>query len=157
MHSPRLTVVRRSSSMIPTLIVFGGSPSDRLDGGEQVVGERHLVRTVHLRLDDVDGAGGGVAVGARAGEVVHRATSADTSASSDALRHRLAVGVEHGRRRHQVADVADEQQRPAPPGDRPAVARRCTRGRRPGVRTKVRPPLVTSAVRSPFIRPSQLR
>ena len=27
MHSARLTVVRRSSSMIPTLIVFGASPT----------------------------------------------------------------------------------------------------------------------------------
>ena len=58
-HDPDLDRVRRQ-------------PERPLDGGEQVVGERHLVRAVHLGLDHVDRAGGGVAVGDGAGEVVHR-------------------------------------------------------------------------------------
>ena len=61
MHSLRLTVVRRSSSIRPSLMVLRGKAEHVLDGGEQIVGECDLVRPVHLRLDDIDRAGAAVA------------------------------------------------------------------------------------------------
>ena len=75
MHALRLSVVRRSSSMIPTLMVSGGRPSDLLDAAEQVDGERHLVGAVHLRLHDVHRAGARVrpAASRRAGPAGCRA------------------------------------------------------------------------------------
>ena len=49
-----------------------GKPQHVLDAAEQLVGEGHLVRPVHLRLDDVDRAGAAVAQRALALQVVHR-------------------------------------------------------------------------------------
>ena len=47
----------------------------------------------------------------------------ETIASSDALRHGLPVAVEHGRRGHEVADVAHQHQRPAAPARRAVPSR----------------------------------
>ena len=59
MHSFRLTVVRRSSSMMPILRVLRGSAEGVLDALEQLHGEGDFLRAVHLGLDDVDAAGRG--------------------------------------------------------------------------------------------------
>ena len=95
MHSLRLTVVRRSSSIRPILIVLRGKPEQLLDRGEQVVGECDLVRPVHLRLDDVDRAGAAVARTVAALEIVQRDQAGD-----HARRARLpAPDVRRGRAR----------------------------------------------------------
>ena len=60
MQSLRLTVVRRSSSMMPILMVLRGQPKQFLDAVEQFAGEGDLVRAVHLGLDDIDRAGAAV-------------------------------------------------------------------------------------------------
>jgi hypothetical protein len=52
----RLAEVRRSSSMMPILMVSGGSSSIALDRAEHLAGEGDLVRPVHLGLDDIDSA-----------------------------------------------------------------------------------------------------
>ncbi len=59
-HSLRLTVVRRSSSMMPILMVFLGMPSKRFDAVEDLDGEGDFLRPVHLRLHDIHRAGAGV-------------------------------------------------------------------------------------------------
>ena len=61
MQAFRLTLVRRSSSMMPSLTVLAGRPSSCFDAAEQLAGEGHFGRAVHLRLDDVDRAGARVA------------------------------------------------------------------------------------------------
>ena len=54
MQALRLTEVRRSSSMIPILIVCRGRPSMSSTAGEKRIGERDFVRPMHFRLHDVD-------------------------------------------------------------------------------------------------------
>ncbi len=56
----RLTLVRRSSSMMPSLTVLRQA-QQLLDAAKQLVGERHFGGAVHLGLDDVDAAGAAVA------------------------------------------------------------------------------------------------
>ena len=133
MHSARLTVVRRSSSMMPTLTVFAGRPSSPLDRGEQVVGERDLVGAVHLRLDDVDRAGRRVALPSAGRARSCMAASADTIAS------RMPSGHLRGRRASSTAGVVirwptlrtSSSDRPRFATTR-AVDSACTCGRRRG-------------------------
>ena len=54
MHALRLTLVRRSSSMMPILTVLARQAEQILDAREQLAREGHFVRAVHLGLDDVD-------------------------------------------------------------------------------------------------------
>ena len=61
MQALRLTLVRRSSSMMPSLTVLARQAEQLFDAAEQLVGERHFLRAVHLRLDDVDRAGARIA------------------------------------------------------------------------------------------------
>ena len=91
-----------------------------LDTREQRVGERDFGRAVHLRLHDVDRAGARVALRL---QVVQRAQRRD-DAVQDAFRDLVAVAVEHRAVGHQVADVADEQQRAAMQRERAAGGRR---------------------------------
>ena len=122
MQALRLTVVRRSSSMMPTFMVFSGSAEHLLDRGEQVAGQRHLVGAVHLRLDDVDRAGAAV-LGLRAAlEVVDREQAGDRGVEN-AFRNLLALVVEHGVGEHVVADIAHQQQAAAVQRQLPAVGR----------------------------------
>ena len=74
-----------------------------------------------------------------------------------ALGHLAPVAVEHGGRRHQVADVADQHQRPAAAGRAATVGRgeRAIRVEPAGER-RVRPCRPPRS-RSPVISPSQLR
>ena len=71
MQALRLAEVRRSSSMMPIFSVLGARPSISSTRPNRRVGERHLLRTVHLRLDDVDRAGTRVAQLPCAAQVVH--------------------------------------------------------------------------------------
>ena len=116
MQALRLRVVRRSSSMMPTLMVFCGRPEHVLDPAEQLDGERHLVGSVHLGLDDVDRAGAAVdlrAVSVAGLQAVH-SDQAGEQRVLDAFGHLVAVSVDDRVVGHQVADVAHEQQ--AAPG-----------------------------------------
>ena len=100
-------------------------PEHVLDPAEQLAGERHLVGSVHLRLDDVDRAGPAVherAVAVAGLQAVHR-DQAGEERVLDALEHLVAVGVHDRVVGHQVTDVADEQQ--AAPGQRQLTAVRC--------------------------------
>ena len=54
MQAFRLTLVRRSSSMMPSLTVLSRQAQQLLDAAEQLAGEGHFGRAVHLGLDDVD-------------------------------------------------------------------------------------------------------
>ena len=56
----RLRVVRRSSSMMPTLMVLARQSQDVLHAAEQLTGEGDLIGPVHLGFDDVDGSGAAV-------------------------------------------------------------------------------------------------
>ena len=91
MQASRLSDVRFSSSMIPILRVRGGQAERLLDGGEQLDGERDLVRAVLLGLDDVDAAGARVGVPAAAAQVVQRRGGGDQRVEH-ALRDSVAVG-----------------------------------------------------------------
>ena len=93
-----------------------------LDAAEQLTGERDLVGSVHLGLDDVDGAG--AAVDQRAvGSVVVGATAQPVDGDQageqrvlNAFGHLVALGVGDRVIGHQVPDVAHEHQ--AAPGQR---------------------------------------
>jgi hypothetical protein len=63
MHSLRLTVVRRSSSMMPILRVLRRAPARPRRGRTVSPAKADLLGPVHLRLDDVDRAGTGIAQG----------------------------------------------------------------------------------------------
>ena len=67
------------------------------------------------------------------------------------------VAVEDRLVGHQVADIAHQQQAPAVQRQLRAVGRGIDLRSGLSLRVKVLPPLKTSAVKSPFIRPSQLR
>ena len=79
------------------------------NAAEQLGGERHLFRTVHLRLNDVDRTGAGVLAAGVAVQVVHGDQAGDRCVH-DAFRHFVAVLVQDRVVGHQVADVANEQQ-----------------------------------------------
>src|SRR5215813_11615350 len=71
MHSFRLTLVRRSSSMMPTFRVSRGKAimsSTRSNSSFK----GHLVRSVHLRLHHIHRAGSTVALGIRARDIAQR-------------------------------------------------------------------------------------
>ena len=95
MQALRLIVVRRSSSMMPTFMVFSGSPSIFSTRPEQLAGQRDLVGAMHLRLDDIDRPGAAVAGLAVALEVMHR-QQAGNRGIEQAFRNLLALAVEHG-------------------------------------------------------------
>ena len=109
MQALRLTVVRRSSSMMPTLMVFSGSAEHLLDPAEQLAGQRDLVGAVHLRLDDVDRAGAAVLRLRTALEIMDREQAGDRGVE-EAFRNLLALRVEHRVGEHVVADIAHQQQ-----------------------------------------------
>src|SRR6201999_2611156 len=102
---------------------------DVLDAAEQLAGERDLVRPVHLRLDYVDRPG--AAVGQRpvavAGLQAVNRGQAGEQRILDAFEHlvfsTVAVAHDDGVVRHQVADVADEQQAAAGQGQLAASGR----------------------------------
>ncbi len=76
---------------------------------EQAVGEAAFVRPMHLGLHDIDAARAAVAEAAKAFEVVQR-----NRAGQDRVQYPLGrfatAGQMHGWRRHQMADIAHEQQ-----------------------------------------------
>ena len=160
MQALRLT--RGAPFLVHDADLQGGlrQPEHVLDAAEQLAGERDLVGTVHLGLDDVDRAGAAVeqrSVGSSLGlQSVHR-DEAGEQRVLDALGHFLAVGVGDRVVGHQVTDVAHEQQ--AAPGQGELVRRRGSVKVRSSLSTRVNvlPPLLTSSVRSPRFRPSQLR
>ena len=80
-----------------------------LDEGEQAVGEGDLLRTVHLRLHDVDRAGDAVGAPAVRSDVVQRDRRGDDGVE-EAFRDFLAGLVEHRVGRHQVTDVAHQHE-----------------------------------------------
>ena len=69
---------------------------------------------MHLGLHDIGGAGGGV-------DLVRERTERGDRGIHQAFADGVALGVEHGLGGHQVADIADEQQRAALEGQRLAV------------------------------------
>ena len=91
----------------PHLDGVAGQAQQVLDPVEQRVGERRLVRTVHLGLDDIDRPG--AAVRPRAVHVVQRDQAGDDRVE-DALRCFFAIGQPDRRVGHQMPDVAHEQQ-----------------------------------------------
>ncbi|HEX9042796.1 MAG TPA: hypothetical protein VF838_17570 [Trebonia sp.] len=106
-HQPDLERVRRE-------------PEQFLYPAEEGDGEGHLLRPVLLGLDDVDRPGPAVAVGRAGPEAGQRGERGDDGVQ-DALEDLRPVGVEDRVGGHQVADVPDEQQRPAGQGERPAL------------------------------------
>ena len=153
MQALRLAEVRRSSSMMPILMVCSGEAEHALRPRRRSSQANwHFLRPVHLGLDDVDGAG---ASSCDASSVVqgaerrHRRIDSPSptgwpSASS------TAVG------RHQVPDIAHQQQRPALEREVPAVGI----GEAPvGVEhaVDVLPSFSNVSSSVPFISPSQLR
>ena len=135
---------------------IAGQSQGILDPAEQVAGEGDLLGPVHLGLDDVDAAGAGVAVGTQALEVVDCRQAGDQGVE-DALRDLGTVGGQHRVGGHQVADVAHQQEAAPGQGQGAAVGGRVGAVwlQRDGPRCA--PPLSKVAVRSPRIRPSQLR
>ncbi|MCY1303025.1 hypothetical protein D9M70_527130 [compost metagenome] len=90
-----------------------GQPEQVLDAAEELVGEGHLGRAVHLRLDDIDAAGARVALAA---QIVQGGEAGDHGIE-DALGYLAPFLVEDRGVAHQMADVAHEQQGSAMQGD----------------------------------------
>ncbi len=86
-----------------------GEAENLLDPTEDLVGEGDLLRTVHLRLDDVDRS---ATVGRQAR---HRAEHGDHRVEQTFV-HRFAIAIEHGRCGHEMSDVADQHHSTATPG-----------------------------------------
>ena len=156
MHSARLSVVRRSSSMMPILTVLLGSPSSCSTASNRLLVRATSSGPCIFGLTTYTEPAGELRCSAgRARSCL--AISVDTTASRMPSGTSLPVDVEHGGRRHQMTDVANQQQRPA------ALAN----ARRPSTRAYVRsgssrrmncePALSTGVSRSPRINPSQLR
>ena len=112
MQALRFSVVRRSSSMIPTLIVSGGRPSssstrpnsstvNATSSGPCIFGFTTYIEPVRELASS------------RLAAQVGQAAERGHERVEDALGHLVAVAVEHRVGGHQVADLADEQQRAA--------------------------------------------
>ena len=86
-----------------------GQAQDGLDRGEEVDGDRHLVRPVHLRLDDIDRAGAAVLEGAPPLQVVNGGRACDQGVQNPFGDFR-AVRPLHRVGEHVMADVAHEQE-----------------------------------------------
>ena len=112
MHSLRLTVVRRSSSMMPILMVLCGIFSVFSTRAKISDRELHLVRPVHLGLHYIDRAGARILVPAVRADVMQRDQRGDHRVH-DALRHLVPLAVDDRRVGHQVADVSHQHQRAA--------------------------------------------
>jgi hypothetical protein len=106
-HQADLQRVRRQSEQL-------------LHPGEQRDGEGHFLRPVLLGLDDVDRARPAVAAGRAWAEPGQRGERGDHGIEY-ALEDLVAFGIKDGVGGHQVTDVPHEQQRPAGPGERPAL------------------------------------
>ena len=120
MHSRRFRLVRRSSSITPTLRVLRARPSTSSTRSNSSQVKAVSSAPCHLRLDDIDAAGAAVAVAAEALEVMHGAKARHRRVH-DALEYLVAVRVEDGVAGHQMADVAHEQQAAAGQCQRAAV------------------------------------
>ena len=103
-----------------------------LDPAEQRIGVGRLMGPVHFRFDDINAAGPAVRLQVLAAAICHRAGRRDDGIENT-LEDFLAVGIENRVGRHQVTDVADEQQ--AAPGQHHGTA----------VRRRVSPVLVERA------------
>ena len=90
---------------------------------EQAVAERDFFGAMHLRLHDVNAAGTAIADAAVAEQVV-LANQRSDGGIENTFRCLVAIGQQHGRRGHQVADVAHEQQATAGQCERSAVCHR---------------------------------
>jgi hypothetical protein len=95
--------------MMPILRVLRGKAQHILHGGEEIVGEGHLVGAVHLGLHDIDRARAAVADRARPFRSCI-AIIAVTAASRIGLRDVLPRLVQHRIREHVVAHVAHQHE-----------------------------------------------
>ncbi len=68
----RLTVVRRSSSMMPTLSVYRGRASRSSTRREQGIDERDFLGSMQFGFDDVDRTRARILAGACAAQIVQR-------------------------------------------------------------------------------------
>ena len=89
------------------------------DGGKQFVGKADFFRAVHFGFDDVNAAAAAVFVFAAV--QVERGDEGGHHAVQDAFGDFFAFGIQYGGRGHQVADVADEEQRAAGQGEAAAA------------------------------------
>ena len=100
-----------------------GQPQQCLHTLEQFDGEQGFLGSVHLRLDNIDGAGAAVIESRGAVEIVHGAEGGE-----DRVEHPLtdlvSVTIEYRVCRHEVTDVPDEHEGSAVEGDR-LPAHRC--------------------------------
>ena len=97
MPSSRLTEVRRSSSMMPILIVSRRQPQALSSTRRtNVARERDLLRPVHLGLYDIDRTGAAVAQFSVAAQIVQRDKVEVTKRVDQTLRRFLAHP--HGQR-----------------------------------------------------------
>ncbi len=103
-------MVRRSSSMMPTFMVFSGSDSSFSTRAEDLAGQRDFIGAVHLRLDDIDRARAAVL---RLGPLPLRSWIASrpaTAASSRPSGISSPLLVEHRVGEHVMADIAHQHQ-----------------------------------------------
>ena len=99
----------------------GRQAGEFLDGGKQAVGKGDFFGAVHFRFDDIHRTAAAVFI-AVAGKIEGR-DQRGHHAVEYAFGDFLAVGIEHGWGGHQVADVADKQQRAAGQAETAAVGR----------------------------------
>ena len=155
MHALRFADVRRSSSMIPSLMVPRSSPKrsstranrssvNATSSGPCIFGFTAYIEPAReLRQ-------------LAAPLEVDEAAQRGHDRVEDPLGDLRPVGEEHRVGGHQQADLAHEEQRPPRQGDaRPSG--RCRSGPARGRRVNVLPPLLTSAVSVPRISSSQVR
>ena len=123
MHSLRLTVVRRSSSMMPILSVFAREAERVLDAREQVARPARLPRGRASSASRCRRCRCASCAGRSCACRSCSAASAVTSRRGCLSGISRAALVEHRVGGHQVADVAHQQQRAAVQRERGAVGR----------------------------------
>lgn len=97
---------------MPIFMVLGGHAEQRFDAAEDLAGEGDLVRTVHLRLDDIHRAFTRVLAASSRAYVIERDRAGDDGIH-DALGHFAAIAVKNGRIGHEVTNIAHQYQRTA--------------------------------------------
>ena len=82
---------------------------NRFDPVEQLTGKGHLIWPMHLWLDHIDRAAGGIARAAGRIQIMDRAQRGDDGIHQP-LWHLCAIGIQNGGVGHQMADIAHQHQ-----------------------------------------------
>ena len=91
---------------MPIFTVLRARPQDIFDASEQVTGQCHFIRAVHLRFDDIDRASARITIRSAPLQIVHR-SERRYQAVKKTFWNLRALAVQHRVGAHMVANIAD--------------------------------------------------